>query len=446
MAMTCVMKDAKIICAYPVNLDAVCNIQGGDVSRFIPPNFTFEKIGPKKAIASREDLLSSLLSCMRDGSGAELLIESHTTAREIEKSFSWKHRLGGNAGVMANALASLGARPLLNAPSLGQRLSRMLHPKVAVPLSGALVYPGDAQQAESAAEFADEELIHFVFQFKENDSVLLPQGKITAPSSNRFIATCDPVNTRLISSGHFDAYCLENIRNFDGALLSGFHLVPLLNHRRIFREKISQIKSWKDENPNLFIHLELGSFQSSEIIQSLLDMLTQIMPIDSLGMNEDELAAIEILSNRASPDLTRSDGTAGWQQTIEEAERLQDRLGIFRVAVHTRDYIMSIMRKGMISAKRELSALERGVEAASALAATGSLMGTPPEEVNEGGLRSVREFCKAGGDFERRGAILQFDSRIISITPALVARSPRITVGLGDTATAAIFLQEIRGL
>lgn len=446
MTMTNDLKEEKIICAYPVNLDAVCNIQGEDVSRFISPNLTIESIRLKKAIASREDLLCSLLSCMRDGSGAELLIESRAAAREIEESFSWQYRLGGNAGIMANALASLGARPLLNAPCLGQRLSKMLHPNVAVPHTGALTYPGDAQQAGSLSAFEDDELIHFVFQFKENDSVLLHQGEIVAPSSNRFIATCDPVNTRLISSRDFDAFCLENIRSFKGALLSGFHLVPLLDHRQVLSERISQIKTWKEKNPDLFIHLELGSFQSPEIIQSLLDMLMQIMPIDSLGMNEDELAAIEALSSQASPDQTTSGSTAGWQEVMQEAERLQERLGIFRVAVHTRDYILSIIEKGRISAKRELSALERGVEAASALAATGSLNGTPPEEVNENGLRSVREFCRAGGDYEGRGAILQLDRRIVSITPSLVARSPRITVGVGDTATAAIFLQEIRGL
>ena len=102
------------------------------------------------------------------------------------------------------------------------------------------------------------------------------------------------------------------------------------------------------------------------------------------------------------------------------------------------------MRKGWISAKSELLALESGVNAAAALAATGSLKGTPPQEINENGLVSVREFCQTGAIQEGRGAILQSEDRIVSMTPSLVAREPRITVGLGDTATAAIFLYAIR--
>jgi ADP-dependent phosphofructokinase/glucokinase len=121
-------------------------------------------------------------------------------------------------------------------------------------------------------------------------------------------------------------------------------------------------------------------------------------------------------------------------------------MGIFRIAVHTRDYILSMMRKGRIDAKKELSALEMGVKAASALAATGSLKGAPPDEVNENGLRSVQEFCQAGAVSQGRGAVLYSEDRIICMTPSLVAKSPLITVGLGDTATAAIFLHELYGI
>ena len=113
-------------------------------------------------------------------------------------------------------------------------------------------------------------MVHFVFQFKKGDEIAAWQSRITAPSDNRFIATYDPVNTRLLSSKHFDSYCLENIRDFDGALLSGFHLAPFKEYQEIFPQKIAQIKSWKDKNPQIFIHAEMGSFQSPQIMQSLL--------------------------------------------------------------------------------------------------------------------------------------------------------------------------------
>ena len=69
-------------------------------------------------------------------------------------------------------------------------------------------------------------MTHFVFQFVEGESVNTTDGKIIASKNDRLIATFDPLNTRLFSTPDFDAYCHENIHDFDGALVSGFHLVP----------------------------------------------------------------------------------------------------------------------------------------------------------------------------------------------------------------------------
>ena len=155
-------------------------------------------------------------------------------------------------------------------------------------------------------------------------------------------------------------------------------------YHEIFSQKIAQIRSWKDKNPQIFIHAEMGSFQSPEIMQSLLLLLPKI-PVDSLGLNEDELAAAEGLEGGSLP--------ARWQETMQAAERLRERLGLFRVAVHTRDYILSVMLRGKITAREELFALQSGVEAAAALAATGLVTGEPPREINPWGLRLKRNFA-----------------------------------------------------
>jgi ADP-dependent phosphofructokinase/glucokinase len=417
----------NIICAYPVNIDAVCNLRGEEISSLIQSGCApTVKSELRESIGSRDDLISSLLFCMKQGSGAELLIENQEVARQIEESFRWQFRLGGNAGIMANVLAALGARTVLNAPILGPRLAGMLHPEVGIPISGILKEPG---QAAGESEI-DKEMVHFVFQFKRGDAVAAPEGRIIAPADNRFIAAYDPVNERLASSEDFDSYCRDNIQNFDGALLAGFHLAPFKEYREIFPQKIEQIKSWKETNPKIFIHAEMGSFQNPEIMLSLLPSL----PVDSLGWNEDELAAAEgSLPGR-------------WPETVQAAERLRERLGLFRVAVHTRDYILSIMLKGKIKATEELSALQGGTDAAAALAATGSVAGEPPKEVNPAGLEARREFCRNGAMKAGRGAYLDSGNEIISLMPSLLAKEPRITVGLGDTATAAVFFQEIKAI
>ena len=87
----------NIICAYAVNLDAVCDVLVREISSLLPGGLSSEKIGLKGSIARMEDLVSSLLYCMREGSGAEILIDSPALASRIEQAFTWQMRLGGNA-------------------------------------------------------------------------------------------------------------------------------------------------------------------------------------------------------------------------------------------------------------------------------------------------------------------------------------------------------------
>lgn len=438
----------NIICAYSVNIDAIYNVQGKEISVLIQSNLD---LTPKsEPIKNISDLLSSLIFCMQQGSGGEILIDDKSLAVQIEEAFSWQFRLGGNAGIMANILAALGAKPVLNAPALGSRISGMLH-------AGILILDGQTETEKIKSDQSrnksfnrsknqirgtgkkrdsekETEMVHFVFQFKKGDVIFVGQSSITAPSDNRFIATYDPVNTKILTSRRFDDYCLENIEDINGALLSGFHLVPLKGYQEIFTKRIAQIRSWKEKNPQIFIHMEMGSFQSPVIMHFLLSLLPKI-PVDSLGMNEDELAAAEELQPGLPP--------SGWQESMQAAMRLREKLGMFRVAVHTRDYIMSVMQQGRISAQDELIALQKGVEAATSLAATGIATGKQKAEINPLGLEAVEEFCRNGAVASGRGAFLHKGGVIVSLMPSLVVHKPRITVGLGDTATAVIFFNEI---
>lgn len=403
----------KIICAYTVNLDAVYNVFGQEIARLS------ENLKPeiREKITGLEDLLSALLYCMKEGSGDELPIESEEVGGIIEGSFHWEYRLGGNAGIMAGVLATLGAQPVLNAPAIGRRMAGLLHPGIRIPVSGSLLEP--------VAAAGDKEMIHFVFQFTEGQTVVTSEGPIVSSKDNRLIATFDPLNSRLYSSPDFDAYCQENIKDFDGAIVSGFHLVPVSRYKEIFGRKIEQISSWREANPGLYFHAEMGAFHEPEIMEYLLERL----PVDSLGMNEDELAIVASLR-------------PGWRGTMEAVLQIRERLGLSRVAVHTRDYIISVM-KGLIPPEREVEALTRGADAAAMLAATGSITGLPPDEENPVGHNARDEFLGNGAVPRGRGAYMSLGEVAVCLVPSRLARHPKFTVGLGDTTTAAIFYEEI---
>jgi ADP-dependent phosphofructokinase/glucokinase len=407
----------NIICAYPVNLDAIHNVRGEEIARLLEGAREGEpKICEK--IADLDDLVSSLLFCMQSGSGAEILIEKEEVARRIEASFSWHHRLGGNAGIMANVLAARGAMPVLNAPALSKRMAGMLHPCVRFAIQGSLVEPNQAVN--------EREMVHFVFEFAAGTAVKTSGSEVVAATSNRLIATFDPLNSRLYTDSDFDSFCRKSIRNFNGALISGFHLVPFSGFREIYEEKMAQIASWRDGNPELYTHAEMGSFQRPEIMKYLVASL----PADSIGLNEDELALI------CGP-------ASGWRATLAAAERLRRSLELQRVAVHTRDYILSVMLS-LIPAEEEAKALICGADAAATLASTGSLEGELPLRVNPAGLKARDEFISEGATPSGRGAFVTCGEAIATLVPSLQVDHPRFTVGLGDTATATIFHQELK--
>ena len=402
----------KVICAYPANLDAVHNVSGEEISLHCPQ----VEPGSRESISSLQDLFAALLQCMLAGSGEELLIEKEDVAKLIENAFSWRYRLGGNAAIMADVLAHLGVQPVLNAPALSRRMAALLHPGVRVPLAGSLTEPLPAAD--------DQEMLHFVLQFSAGVTVVTPRSRFVTSRDNRLIATYDPLNSRLAAARDFESYCSRNIRDFVGALISGFHLVPYSGFEEIFGQKIEQIQSWKDLHPELYVHAEMGRFQKAVMMERLMKLL----PADSLGLNEDELAMVSQLE-------------PGWRSSMDAAAGLRERLGISRVAVHTRDYILSVT-KDLIPAEKEVEALAKGAEAAAMVAATGNVSGTAVNQVNPAGQAAAEDFCREGARPWGRGAFQTGDvSRCL--VPALLVSRPNFTVGLGDTTTAAIFYQEI---
>jgi ADP-dependent phosphofructokinase/glucokinase len=414
-----------IVCAYNVNLDAVADVSGYRLSHIIESKGLKPHLELPEKISNLDDLVSALLFCMKEGRGAELQIDNWETASLIEQLFPWHLRLGGNAGNMANALAELGANVVLNVPALGKNLSSKIHQSVRVPaLAGGEVI----LQSPLEAQTDTCEPVHFVLQFGSGETVKAAGETVISSRENRLIATFDHLNQRLHNNPHFEAYCSEHMGEVDGALVSGFHLMPFLGYQNVMDMRIEQIRSWKRQHPDLYIHAEMGSFQNYEIMQYILPHL----PVDSIGMNEDELVGVR----RFEPN---------WQGIMQEAKGLRDLLGISRVCIHTKEFIVSAI-KGKILPANEVKALEYGAGVAGGLAHSGKIMARPPSlEANITGLKAVNELCELpGAEKAGRGAYILYEDGALCLAPSFVVRRPQITVGLGDAMTAAAFFQELK--
>ncbi len=473
----------NILCGYNVNIDSVYRVNGPEISELLE---TFEaaeilyKIeNPPGKIFSESDFVAGLAYCMKNGCGAEWLVFEQSVFEFLKSRYFGKSlvRMGGNAGIMANALSQLGASRVIPNVAVPSKTQLSLFSKKAI------YFPDTFTSLEKNAEtppeentgaaFSSQEPIHFVFDFSEGETFSLYGTEIRVPRENRFIATCDHLNLRLFVNPAFEQYALQHACEIDGVLISGFHLL-LENYpngrtyKTILDDTFNQLRSWKARNDKLQIHLEFGHFASKEIANSVFLKFAKFS--DSLGMNEDELAMLYNLHGVPGEELLQMQSGA----VADAAFRLATRHGLKKLLIHTREFVLAVFKTDFkfnsesnpeLESKREpeleaelqratgekLEALEFGVRCAGAYAASGRLEGRKfvEEEAlrlqeSTFGRKQIKAFLRAfNGKTLRQGAYALRGDYIICMLPTLLSRSPVTTVGLGDTLTAGTFLRRL---
>jgi ADP-dependent phosphofructokinase/glucokinase len=389
----------KILCGYNVNIDSVYRISGTEVSELLKayerPEILEKIQNPPGKIRSEADFIAGLVSCMTNGSGAEWLVLEQAVfeflkSRYFEKSLI---RMGGNAGIMANALSQLGASkviPNIAAPSNTQlslfSKKAIYFPKVAEngfeselktettssPEDRSSTEDGlknelkenlkekdlrnenSALESEKQPNFSSQnkeskeslqDPIHFVFDFSKEDTFSLYGTEVKVPRENRFIATCDRLNFKLFVNPAFEKYALEHIQEIDGALISGFHLL-LENYaygdgsgyETILEKTLTQLRNWKAKNEKLQLHIEFGHFSSKKLANSVLQKFAGIS--DSIGMNEDELSMFQETHRVPREQILQMN----IEQLGSAALRLALNYKLKKLLIHTREFILTVFK------------------------------------------------------------------------------------------------------
>ncbi|MEM4389551.1 MAG: ADP-dependent glucokinase/phosphofructokinase [Candidatus Micrarchaeia archaeon] len=369
--------------AFNTNIDAIIHVRGSDVSN-LPP------------------ALSPLIDSMLQGRAREVVIDRTTTDFILRNFVIAEKRVGGQAGNMAQAAAHLGVKCFLHANTKSTELARLLHKNVLLATSEGFV-PSRSFFREAEAR------THFVFEFSEGDTVF---GK-KIPRSNRFIATFDPENSEMRLDGEFERALERELPRIGKIALGGFHLLsPACAHRVATLSGL--IRKWRSLNPELELHLELGSFQSEGILRQALKAIAPLCT--SLGLNELELES----ARRA---------LAFPEEGVAALPRL---LGLCpTVILHTAEFHLALSRRV------PEDSLKRALRFASRLAAYRAQKGTFPS------LPELRRFrpprAKLPKEIAAKVSSLKGDFSLV-LLPAPRIRHIRSTVGLGDAFSAGFFL------
>jgi len=438
----------KILCCYNVNIDSVGTIDGDRVTDYLKNHVksTSREIGDlPDRISNMTDFLALLLAHTRNGTGGEYLLETPDAISEssllIRDGAGPVQRLGGNAGIAASTLSALGATTVIpNVASLSQTQADLLGgAAIRIPAyrDGKIVLlkPRDAVRG-------DEDAIHYVFDFTRETEVKSSGEVIVAQDNNRVIATYDPKNIAIHIDPAFKEFSDAHIEEMDGVLVSGLHLLRSRypdgsTYQDHLNPIIDELRRWKSSNPDLAIHFESGDFLDDGICDHVISCVSDV--VDSIGMNEDEFLC-------GGLDVSA-------EKIIEEAERSINHLGVSRLCVHTRDFIVSIFEQSYIDCASEIDALSFGASASAARAETGrvdralsdavvsGISGITPSEKGVRECAIVQE--RFAGKRIGNGVCVELGGHLACVVPSFWCAHPVTTVGMGDTMTAAVFLREL---
>ena len=388
------MKKRKgFIVGFNLNLDAIVHVNN-------------ELLDELKGSEIYEDLCRSI----NEGVGHEISASEATIflLSRVFEAYNARFRLGGNGGIIANTIATLGESPvILNAPHLSARVVEQLNSDgIRIPLRSShgieLLDPVSALSMRGGSD----ELIHFVFEFETEKG-----GK------ERFI-----VNGGLEREVEIDPAFAEisarEAKRMKGAVISGFHLLP----DEMCEDKISEVarllEAWKRENPDLFTHCELGAFRNFRLAHRLLEEFRGML--ESVGMNGEELLG---LSGVHSPDVN--------PDTI--FEKAQELLGLYEpglVVVHTERFMAGVMRDGGYDPGAFADSLDFGARVAAAYIMKGKF-----PDIRE--ISAVLGGCKPTSErvIEKRDGFVCITTGVYPL-PSLVQ-----AVGRGDVFTGGYVLR-----
>ncbi|MEM1658641.1 MAG: ADP-dependent glucokinase/phosphofructokinase [Candidatus Jordarchaeales archaeon] len=457
-AVTRIGEKLEFIIGFNVNIDAVRHVDKSVIEKLASSVSLSKVLGkisdPPLRVESLEDFLAGLLVCIRDGIGEEWIITNERVSAELERLLGWdERRMGGQGGNMSNVLARLGHRVVVNAPSLPKQQAELFHSEniaIPVPTSGGIVF----KHPREAVRPGDTPLIHWISEFKKGFSVKLGDLFIEAPRDNRFIASFDDVNTRLLLAPGFREGSVMKAEDAAAAIVSGYHLLRETyptgeTCESVIKQVRELISEWKKVNPELLIHAEMGFTSSCRVRKAILDA---VFPrVDSVGFNEVELRMFN------SPDHTTFPASYSAPELYLEAKSVLEKHNLKRVFVHTREYSMSILKQEYgVNLEEELASLLFGALIAATLASTGTptlssareILRSKELTVCEDGIREHEKLAllldsegECGYESFLELGFAEGDPGVVFI-PSLISKRVKATVGLGDAICSATLAGE----
>jgi ADP-dependent phosphofructokinase/glucokinase len=375
------------------------------------------------SIETKEDFFRGLLFSFVNGKALQIMIDSEDVYEWIMKKFgSGTLRLGGTSANMAKTLSHFPfPKILIYAYPLTKELVN-LFPKsenLFIVHNNTLSHPQDIQVENGI------KAIHWIFEFSEGQGMKIGKEIYTCPRSNRFIASWNPVNSRLEIREPFRSYALEHANEISKFLVSGFHIMrDNYSNGETAEDRMLEMKSFieqmKKNNPQIQFHLEFASIRRDGVRKAVENVL--FSNSDSLGVNEVELAWIAHDMGMDANGIENGD--------VKKISRILSKLrgiGLKRIHFHTLGFYLLAFDENYYHLEKEKKALAFAALAAAQRARDGYL--------DVGKIKELLEIPNSNMEYRE----WKVDNTIFVLFPTKVVKNQKISVGLGDTISSLGF-------
>ncbi len=377
-----------------------------------------------QSIKTTEDFYKGLIFSFARGKALQIMIDSKEVYEWIMERFgSGKMRLGGTSANMAKTLSEFPFRKILvYAYPMSKELAS-LFPKsdnLFIVHDDALRHPKDIK-CENGVK-----AIHWIFEFSEGEKIKIGNKTYTCPRSNRFIASWNPVNSRLEVREPFRTYVLEHAGEISHFLISGFHIMKeSYPNGESVEDRMRELKKFvelvKKNNPTIRFHLEFASIRRDRVRKAVERILFPVF--DSLGANEVELTWI---AKDLGLDATGIEN--GDVEKISDVLLTLVKRGIKRVHFHTLGFYLLAFEEGTYDIEEQKRALAFAALAAAQRAKDGYTDTSKIPEMLKIPLSNMKY-----SEWEENGVKFV-------LFPTKVVKNQKVSVGLGDTISSLGFV------
>jgi ADP-dependent phosphofructokinase/glucokinase len=382
------------------------------------------------------DLLKGLFKCFTKGIAEEWICEDKTLYDRIMQKLPYDHlQIGGQGGIVANVLAKVGVQNVI----VHTNSLPALQAAQFAPLDNLLSFDENARlkPAYQINRTADVPMIHLIIEFDRGDALILEGKRFRCPKSNRFIATYDPLNLRLVINKPFLDYMQTCAPEY--VVLSGFHALTENNDGlNLIADMAKQITLWRQKCPACLLHLEIASTQDRAIRRAI---MTDIAPLaDSIGINEREaIDLLEVLDEQKLAAQCQLRTTA--ENLFKALVTLKEKTGVPRIQLHMFGLYMTLQNENFrISPEAALKGMMTAATVAAAKAGTGTIddpLWAHGRDVSDVGLIEAESLAVAAGqnDLSKTG-IGRFRHWNLIVVPTILIEKPITLVGMGDTISS----------